>query len=82
MLGEVRRMRERMKEVADETRRKDNLYKQLVSAWSEGVREGGSYGVCVCVHACACVCVCVCACLCACVSVCVHTCVIVLITNS
>ena len=31
MLEEVRRMRERMKEVADETRQKDNLYRQLVS---------------------------------------------------
>lgn len=31
VLGEVARMRGRMKEVADETRQKENLYKQLVS---------------------------------------------------
>ena len=31
MLGEVARMRARMKEVADETRQKEGLYKQLVS---------------------------------------------------
>lgn len=31
LLEEIRSMRERMKEVADETRSKDELYKQLVS---------------------------------------------------
>jgi len=32
LLEEIKLMRERMKELADETRLKDNLYKQLVSA--------------------------------------------------
>ncbi len=31
LLDEIRLMRERMKELADETRLKDDLYKQLVS---------------------------------------------------
>ena len=31
LLEEIRLMRERMKELADETRLKDDLYKQLVS---------------------------------------------------
>lgn len=35
VLGEVARMRGRMKEVADETRQKENLYKQLVSEYEQ-----------------------------------------------
>lgn len=47
VLGEVARMRGRMKEVADETRQKENLYKQLVSAFTNFHIVG--YVVCVCV---------------------------------
>ena len=39
MLEEIKLLRERMKEVADETRLKDDLYKQLVSK-SNGMKEG------------------------------------------
>ena len=40
LLEEMKGMRERMKQVADETRAKDDLYKQLVSRWG-GVWEHG-----------------------------------------
>ena len=36
LLGEVGRLRSRMKEVADETRQKESLYKQLVSVQRRG----------------------------------------------
>ena len=35
LLEEMKMMRERMKQVADETRAKDDLYKQLVSGWGK-----------------------------------------------
>ena len=38
VLEEVARMRARMKEVADETRQKDGLYKQLVSTHAHSVQ--------------------------------------------
>ena len=41
LLEEMRLMRERMKEVADETRVKDDLYKQLVSVGGWYVVEAG-----------------------------------------
>ena len=39
LLGEVARLRSRMKEVADETRQKESLYKQLVSDFSKHFPE-------------------------------------------
>ncbi len=39
LLEEIKLLRERMKEVADETRLKDDLYKQLVRE-SQGLSEG------------------------------------------
>ena len=41
LLEEMKMMRERMKQVADETRAKDDLYKQLVSGVGEGGEGGG-----------------------------------------
>ena len=40
LLEEMKMMRERMKQVADETRAKDDLYKQLVSRWGGVGRSG------------------------------------------
>ena len=44
LLEEMKMMRERMKQVADETRAKDDLYKLLVSRWG-GVGRGTQEGV-------------------------------------
>ena len=40
LLEEIRLFRGRMKEVADETRLKDELYKQLVSEWAAWLATG------------------------------------------